>query len=188
MKNLDDYSVLTVPGREGAGPDHWLSHWEAAMPAFTRVQQASWVAPVYAEWAAALSARVAEARQPVLLLAHSLGTSLVMRWAFEHPDLARRVAGAFLAAPSDRDAMQGRADVPVQGFGPMLLAPLPFASLVLGSRNDPFVSLARAQQFAAAWGSSFVDAGEHGHLSSAAQLGCWPAGLIALGQFLASLP
>jgi predicted alpha/beta hydrolase family esterase len=187
MKNLDDYAVLVQPGRDGAGPDHWLSHWEAALPAFVRVEQTNWRQPVYADWAVTLSACVAEAAKPVLLIAHSLGTSLVMRWAYEHPELAKRVVGAFLAAPSDRDAMDGRPDVPVNGFGPMLLAPLPFASMVLASRNDPFVSLERAQQFAAAWGSSFVDVGANGHLASAAKLGAWPTGLIALGQFIESI-
>ena len=41
--------------------------------------------------------------------------------------------------------------------------------------------------FADAWGATFVDAGSHGHLGSAAQLGVWPFGLVAFGQFIASL-
>jgi predicted alpha/beta hydrolase family esterase len=187
MNKLHHYSVLTLPGREGAGPDHWLSHWEAAFPALVRVEQANWQQPVYADWAATLEAHVAQASKPVLLIAHSLGTSLTMRWASEQPELAARIAGAFLAAPSDRDVMEGMADNPVEGFGPMLLQNLPFPSIVLTSQNDPLVRFERAQVFAKAWGSALVDVGAHGHLGSASRLGAWPAGLAVLEQFLATL-
>ena len=40
---------------------------------------------------------------------------------------------------------------------------------------------------AAAWGSTLIDAGNLGHMGSAAQLGVWPFGLLCFGQFLASL-
>lgn len=70
----------------------------------------------------------------------------------------------------------------------MILTTLPFPSMVVASRNDELVTFARAEVFAAAWGSTLVDAGSNGHLGSAAKLGAWPFGLIALGQFLATLP
>jgi len=38
------------------------------------------------------------------------------------------------------------------------------------------VSFARATQFAQAWGSSLVDAGDAGHLNTVAGYGPWPAG------------
>jgi predicted alpha/beta hydrolase family esterase len=187
MKKLDHYSVLILPGRDGSGPEHWLTLWEKAFPAFVRVEQANWTEPVYAEWAAKLTEYVTNAPKPVLLVAHSLGTSLVMRWASNQPELATRVVGAFLAAPSDRDVMEGKADNPVQGFGPMLLNNLPFPSIVLASQNDPLVSFARAEIFARAWGADFVDAGANGHLASVANLGMWPVGMMALGQFIETI-
>ena len=184
MKNLDDFSVLVLPGRDGSGAEHWQTLWEHAFPTFDRVEQLNWIQPVYADWATNLSEAVNRAPKPALLIGHSLGTSLTMRWAFDNPELAKRVAGAFLAAPSDRDVMEGKPDNPVRGFGPMILERLPFPSVVLASRNDPLVTFARAQAFATAWGAHFVDAGANGHLGSAANLGIWPLGLLALGQFL----
>jgi predicted alpha/beta hydrolase family esterase len=79
-------------------------------------------------------------------------------------------------------------DSSAQCFGPMLLEPLPFPTMVLASRNDEMVSIERARVLASAWGSHFVDIGALGHIGSAAKLGLWPQGLVWLGQFIASLP
>jgi uncharacterized protein len=49
------------------------------------------------------------------------------------------------------------------------------------------VSFGRAQAFASAWGSTLIDAGNLGHMGSAAKLGVWPARLAWFGQFVASL-
>jgi predicted alpha/beta hydrolase family esterase len=51
--------------------------------------------------------------KPVLLIAHSLGTSLVMRWA--HAAKTEAVTGAFLVAPSDRDRFENDPDSPTRG-------------------------------------------------------------------------
>lgn len=110
-----------------------------------------------------------------------------MRWASDRPDLACKVAGAFLVAPSDRDVLDGTSDNPIKGFGPMLLKPLPFKAIVVVSRNDHLVTFERAIAFANAWKATLVDARFNGHLGSAAQLGIWPSGLVKLGQFLQSL-
>ena len=69
----------------------------------------------------------------------------------------------------------------------MILQRLPFASAVVASRDDDRVSFERAEVFAKAWGATLIDAGSHGHLGSAAQLGVWPFGLVWFGQFLASI-
>ncbi|MDI1246867.1 MAG: alpha/beta hydrolase [Rhodoferax sp.] len=187
MKFFSDYRVLVLPGRDGSGDDHWQTLWERLFPEFVRVQQRDWVRPVYSEWGLALTDAVTVAEKPVLLIAHSAGTSLTMRWAADRPDLARKVVGAFLVAPSDRDVLEGSPDNPIQGFGPMILKPLPFRSVVIASQNDPLVSFDRAKLFAQAWQSTLVDAGMQGHLGSAAKLGVWPQGLVTLGQFIATL-
>jgi predicted alpha/beta hydrolase family esterase len=185
VRELKDFSVLILPGLGGSGPDHWHTAWERAFPDFARVEQRDWDAPDYAEWAPRLTAAVKQAPRPVLLVAHSLGTSLAMRWSFDHPAAAAKVAGAFLVAPTDRD----RTDrvPPSRGFGPMILKRLPFPSMVVASRDDDRVSFGRARQFAGAWGSTFIDASNLGHMGSAQKLGVWPAGLVWLGAFLASL-
>ena len=54
----------------------------------------------------------------------------------------------------------------------MALQRLPFASVLVGSRNDPYCSAERARQLADAWGSRWVDADS--------ALGDWPEGLALL--------
>ena len=187
MKKLDELTILILPGLGGAGPDHWQSAWGQAFPATRRVEQANWEAPVYADWAAQLSEAVTRAPLPVVLIAHSLGTSLTMRWSFEQRQLAKKVAGAFLVAPTDRDRFDASPASPVRGWGPMILERLPFPSMVIASRNDDRVSFDRAEVFARAWGAPLVDAGNLGHIGSAAKLGLWPFGLFYFGQFVGSL-
>ncbi len=187
MRDISDFTILVLPGVNGSGSGHFQTAWEEAFPEFQRVEQADWDYPVYAEWSARLTASVAQSVRPVVLLAHSLGTSLVMRWSLEQPALAEKVAGAFLVAPTDRDRFDGVPDSPVRGFGPMILKRLPIRSVVVASRNDDRVTFERATEFARAWGATLVDAGYQGHMGSAAQLGIWPRGLLWFGQFLASL-
>ena len=188
MATHKDYSVLIHPGLNGSGPDHWHTHWEQAFPEFTRVEQADWDHPVYETWAATLTEYVNRAAKPVVLVPHSAGTTLVVKWTFEQPEAAKKVAGVFFVAPTDRDRVLPPGTVsPLQGFGGMILKRLPPPSAVVASRNDERVSFERAQQFAEAWGSQFFDAGTNGHLGSDAKLGVWPEGLVLFGQFLATL-
>lgn len=187
MRNLDDFDVLILPGIGGSGPEHWQTHWEAAFPQFRRVQQSSWDLPVYADWARSLSAAIEQCKKPAVLVAHSLGTCLTVRWAAEHPELASRVAGAFLVATTDIGRFEGKGGTPALGFAPTLMQALPFHSMVIASHNDERVEFARSAEFAQAWGSTLVDAGEMGHIGSAAKLGVWPWGLVQFGRFIASL-
>lgn len=185
MRTLGEYSVLIQPGLGGAGEDHWQRHWERVFPEFTRVEQKDWNSPVYDDWAVRLTEHVNRAPRPVVLVAHSAGTSLVMKWSFEHAEAAKKVAGAFLVAPTDRDRWNNPNGP--RGFGGMILKRLPFPSAVVASRDDDRVTFDRAQHFAGAWGSLLFDAGRNGHLGSVAKLGLWPQGLVFFGQFLASL-
>jgi predicted alpha/beta hydrolase family esterase len=106
MRDIAEFDILVLPGLYNSGPDHWQSHWEAAFPNMQRVQQDDWDRPVYAEWARRLSEEVDRSTKPVLLIAHSLGTSLVMRWA--HAAKIQAVAGAFLDATAE--GSRARAD------------------------------------------------------------------------------
>lgn len=184
MRDIRDFDVLTLPGWDDSGPDHWQTHWERAFPHMRRVRQDDWRDAVFARWSQRLSETVLRCRKPVLLVAHSLGTALVMRWAEDAG--SANVAGAFLVAPTDQDLLD-ESEHGIKGFGPMLTDPLPFPSMVLASQNDEFVTLERARLFAESWESSFVNLGALGHVGSAARLGIWPQGLVWLGQFVASL-
>lgn len=84
------------------------------------------------------------------------------------------VVGAHLVAPADVDRSGWPAAV--AGFRPVPMARSGLESTVVVSRDDPWVTAARARQFAEAWGSRLVDAGAIGHLDSNSQLGAWPEG------------
>jgi predicted alpha/beta hydrolase family esterase len=182
---LHRFDFLLLPCRDNAGPDHWQSHWQAALPHMTRVEQDEWVSPEYAPWAARLDDYVARAWRPIVLIAHSLGTSLIMHWALTAD--TSRIAGAFMVAPSDRGPADIWPDAAKSGFAPMVLRPLPFPAMVLASQNDPYVAFDRAKLFAAAWRATLVDMGQSGHMGNAAGLGLWPEGLVHFGVFLGAL-
>jgi predicted alpha/beta hydrolase family esterase len=176
-----DHDVLTLAGLWNSGPQHWQTHWERRHPSWLRVAQRDWQTPAMSEWVAALDAAIGRCRRPPVLAAHSLGCSLVTRWAASGSP--HQIAGAFLVGPSDVDA-PSYPDC-TSGFQPMLLDPLPFPSLVVASSDDPYVSLARARQFAGAWGSELQLIDAAGHINGDAGYGPWPEGESMLLAFCA---
>jgi predicted alpha/beta hydrolase family esterase len=95
-----------------------------------------------------------------------------------------KVVGALLVAPADPEA----ASFPTGpiGFAPMPMRNIPFPTIVVASRNDPFVAYDRAAAFAAAWGSRLYDAGMSGHINTASGHGMWPEGYALLEALLTS--
>ncbi len=164
--------VLIVPGWTNSGPEHWQSLWERADPRrVRRVEQRDWDAPDPDDWVRALDAAIATEREPVVLVAHSLGCIAVAHWAASYD---RPVAGALLVAPADVE----RADAPepIRCFAPIPLRRLPFRSIVVASSNDEYLSMGRAGHFARCWGSELVPVGAAGHINTAAGYGLWPQG------------
>ncbi|MCE3264359.1 MAG: alpha/beta hydrolase [Pseudoduganella sp.] len=169
-------TVITLAGLWNSGPQHWQTHWEKKH-GWRRAPHRDWETPDRVEWVRELDAAIAACEQPPVLAAHSLACTLVTWWAAEHArDAAgaQRIAGAFLVAPSDVDAPSY--PTCTTGFQPMQLAPLPFPSIVVASENDPYVSAARARQFAHAWGSELHFIGAAGHINGDAGYGPWPQG------------
>lgn len=174
-------TVLVLPGLGGSPPGHWQSLWQARHPEYRRVEQARWDAPRRAAWVVRLEAAVrAAAPELVVLVAHSLACPLVAHWA-RHGSVDR-VAAALLVAPADVE----RPDAPeaIRGFAPLPQERLPFRSWVVASRSDPHVTFERAQAFAAAWGSRFLDVGEAGHVNVTSGHGAWPEGHALLDEIL----
>jgi uncharacterized protein len=169
---VSDPEVLILPGLYDSDEQHWQSLWERKHPGMRRVSQADWEAPRYSDWVAALDRAIAGTTDP-LLVAHSAACALVAHWWAS--TRRKAIRGALLVAPADPEA----SSFPVgpTGFAPMPRERLPFKSIVVASRNDPYVSFERARDFAVAWGSRLVDAGQAGHISSNSGLGDWPAGL-----------
>lgn len=176
--------LLFLPGFGGIGEDHWQFKWSLSHSNSHVLQQSDWDRPVYRDWAFELSLYLRTwPRNNVVLVAHSLGTSLVMRWAAHNKDLCGKIRAAFLVAPTDRDIFD-KSKVYPAGFDPMIFEKFPFPSIVLASTNDEKVSLERAMCFAEAWGSEFVNVGDLGHMGSLARLGAWPVGEKILTNFL----
>lgn len=178
-----DTDIIFVPGYTNSGPDHWQSRWQRKLSTARRVEQAEWSKPERGAWTAALADAVNAATRPVVLIAHSLGVATVVQAlaGFEKP-----VAGAFLVAPPDvaNPSIRPRH---LMTFGPYPREPLPFPSLIVASRNDPFCAFAVAEDIAGAWGSLFVDAGEAGHINAESGHGPWPEGSLTFARFMSRL-
>lgn len=171
---IPNATVLTVPGLNGSGPGHWQSAWEADGLA-TRVELGEWSAPNRNLWVNRLNLAIHRAGQPVVLVAHSLGCLAVAWWAhYERPKWCDPVVGALLVAPPEVDL--AAADSRLYAFAPTPLGPLPFPSLLVASRDDPYADAARLQRIAQFWGSEFHDAGEAGHINADSGLGGWEEG------------
>jgi predicted alpha/beta hydrolase family esterase len=115
-----------------------------------------------------------------MLVAHSLACLLVAHWAHRSALVPK---GAFLVAVPDPQ----RASFPatVLGFVPVPMAPFAFRSLVVASANDSFGSPAHANHCAIAWGSTFIDIGQAGHINADSGHGEWTEGHALLQQFMA---
>ncbi|MBY0421079.1 MAG: alpha/beta hydrolase [Parvularculaceae bacterium] len=189
----EDVDFVIVPGWTDSGPDHWQTRWETRLKTARRAPIPDYDKPERDAWVRAIVASANAASRPVFCVAHSLGCIAVAHAA---DALKGRVVGAMLVAAPDLgapevvDAFLAEAGEGVErprGFDPTPLAALPFPSLLVASRNDPFCAFSRAEALADAWGSTLVDAGEAGHIHTAAGYGPWPEGAMRLGAFLKSL-
>jgi hypothetical protein len=168
----EDTPLLFIPGLHGSGPGHWQGHWERALPSAERIEQANWDRPGLGEWMANLVERI-RGRSGVVLVAHSLGCALVAHLAALTG--GRGVAGALLVAPADVDG-ETPAGRLLTAFAPMPRQRLGFPSLVVASRDDPFMTITRAEAFAGLWGSAFADIGKAGHINVDSGHGPWEEG------------
>lgn len=163
--------VLLVPGIFNSGPGHWQSLWEIAHPGVTRVQQRDWDHPVCDEWVQVLDRAVANAAQPPIVVAHSLGCLVAAQWCHRS---RRQVRGVLLVAvpdpagPNFPPEAQGFASVPDDLGGR-------HATLV-SSESDPFSSPGYTRQRVVAWGTEHIALGALGHLNADSGLGAWPEG------------
>jgi predicted alpha/beta hydrolase family esterase len=171
--------VLILPGWQGSGPEHWQSRWEV-LYGDQRVEQHDWMRPLRGDWISRLEDVVLAQPGPVLLAAHSLGCVLVAAWA-AHSQNTHRVRAALLVAPGDVEQVDELRSC-LHSWSPLPQQALPFPTLLLGSQNDPYCRLDRAQTFARQWGSEFIDYGARGHINAQSGLGDWPEGRALLAR------
>jgi predicted alpha/beta hydrolase family esterase len=176
--------ILTLPGYLGSDEGHWQLIWEQQLENIERVEQDNWEFPQLTEWLATLDAHIQKTDEPIVLVSHSLGCSLLNHWASSFQ--SEKVIGALLVAPADIESDRHTPDV-LRNFAPMPKQTLPFPSIVVSSDNDPYVSIQRAEYFAECWGSRFINYGSHGHLNAESDLGDWPFGQDLVKNLVKSL-
>lgn len=174
-----DCDILIIPGWGGSGPGHWQSRWQNRLSTARRVEQRDWQHPDRDAWVSAIGLAVGAARRPVVAVAHSLGVAALVHAA---PYVGRRIRAAFMVALPDVE----RDDMPaaLASFRGLPVDPLPFPSMLVASRDDPYCSFERADEFAAAWGSDFLDAGFSAHINAESGHGPWPEGLTRFATLL----
>ena len=173
-------NVLLLPGWENSGPLHWQSLWEQRH-GYSRVEQHEWMTPLRGDWVARLEEVVLSRDEPAVLVTHSLGCILTAAWA-AHSNNTHRVKAALLVAPGDVERPEIRERL--ASWSPIELRALPFPSVLLGSRNDPFCEFERARLFGHAWGSQFMDYGSCGHINAESGLASWPEGHVLLQDLM----
>lgn len=175
-------SFVTLPGIGNSGGSHWQSHWEAADARFQRFAPTSWDEPVLRDWISALERTILAAAPPIVLVPHSLACLMV---AYAAEAIAGKVAGAFLVAVPDPSEAKFPKQATTFRDPPEIM--LPFRSLMIASRNDPYGTSDYARARASQWGCSVIDVGELGHINGASGLGDWTQGRDLLTAFCAGL-
>lgn len=185
LEGLTNKLILTIPGLDGSGPDHWQSLWEDRLLNCERVAMDDWVFPRKDQWIDKLDHSIRSASGPVVLVAHSLGCTAVawwaqLRWSI---DLREKLIGALLVAPPNLQ----RPDAPdrIRNFGPTPSELLPFRSILVASRDDPYARFDSLKRMAYFWGSQLVDVGEAGHINAQSGLGSWDEGLSLVSSLVA---
>jgi uncharacterized protein len=166
-------TTLILPGLNGSGPAHWQRWWLGQDRDARLVEQHDWERPELGAWLNT-AALALEAWPGAILVAHSLACALVAHLADTRPDLS--IGGALLVAPADVDDRL-RTPIEAESFAPLPLERLPFPAIVVGSSNDPYVSIGRAMLFAYSWGARFVHLRDSGHINAESGFGPWTDGL-----------
>lgn len=176
--DLSGFDYIIQPGWNNSPDDHWQSHWQRRLGA-RRVQNHEWQQPQLADWLAALDDAVAAARQPVIVIAHSLGCATVAHYAARH---GHRLAGALLVAPADVE--RASAPAALQPFAPLPALALPFPARVVASDSDPFSLPLRSARMAALWQSPLSWLQGAGHINVASGHQQWNEGFAELAALL----
>ncbi len=166
--------ILLVPGIGGSSPSHWQSIWQAAQPDscfWPGLSRRDLDQPRLDRWLSAIDAAVGDAHANTIVVGHSLGCLAVAHWASSGK---RRVRGALLVSPPDPEG-PAFPDAASE-FAPLPERPLPFATIIVASPTDPYLTLDQARRCAGSWQSELVVAEGGGHLGDDSGLGDWPFG------------
>ncbi len=137
-------------------------------------------APDLNEWVEELDRMMRLIDTPIVFIAHSLGCTTVIHWAYRKHK--RNVVGALLVAPPEFSTKAVK-ELDIGDFEFQTpLSKLPFPSILVASSDDPYITRKYARDLATALGSRFVDIGAKGHINADSNLGDWPEGKALLSQ------
>jgi uncharacterized protein len=173
-------TYVFIAGITNSGPDHWQSRWYRRLENAVWVDHKAWDRPIRDLWVRDLDEAIKPIAGPKLLIAHSLGCTLVAEWALQHADAA--IAGAFLVAPPDVNGSQFPPEV--VGFDTLNYVQLPFKTVVVASEDDPYGSLEHSTAVADRLGARLAAVGRKGHLNTESGLGNWHEGWTLLCDHL----
>lgn len=157
--------LLLVPGLHDSGPLHWQSWLQDLCRHSLRVVQRDWSTPDLERWSSRITSTLERAGPgPWIAAAHSFGClALVHHLAAQAGSPLR---GVLLVAPADPDRFGLAAQLPHQH--------LPVPSLLVGSQNDPWMSVSQAHRWAQRWGSHWQNLGHAGHINTESGFGPLP--------------
>jgi predicted alpha/beta hydrolase family esterase len=169
-------TILIVPGLRDHVEDHWQTILARKLPNVRVVPPLEHDKLDCAARIEALDRALASIAGPVLLVSHSAGVMITVRWAQHH---RREIKGALLAAPPDfesqlPDGYPTMDALRQHGWLPTPRTRLSFPSIVAASTNDPLARIEVVTHLANAWGSRLVNVGAVGHLNPASGFGEWP--------------
>lgn len=177
--------LLTVPGIDNSGPEHWQTLWEHDLEDCHRAELGMWHRPHRNSWVTKLNAAIVAARRPVVLVAHSLGCHAVAWWNALESKPSGRVVGALLVAPPNIEGSP--LDSRLSAFAPLVRDRLRFPSILVASEDDPYAAFGQSRKMARLWGSRFVNGGWLGHINVDSHIGDWPFGRYLVQQILFEL-
>ena len=168
-------TYLILPGLGDSGPDHWQSYWLNKFPNSIKLVQDNWDEPKLEDWLDRLNETLAGIQTPVILIAHSLAVSLVLHWDKRFGNAPNNIVGALLVSPTDVES-EVHAPQEIFNFAPMPVHEISFPTIVVASKDDPFVDIERAVYFSNKWGAELVNIGKKGHINSESKLTHWKEG------------
>jgi predicted alpha/beta hydrolase family esterase len=178
-------TILIIPGYGDSSPTHWQGLWLEAFPNAVKVSQTDWTHINSSEWIQTLDLAIQSAKQPIVLVGHSLGCSTILFWvnSQESKKSIHKIRGALLVAPPNPQSDTYRS-LSIQGFDPLPLHTLPFPSILVVSSNDPFLSPEKGRYYADRLGSEFVNIGKRSHIGEDSGLGEWKEGKALLHKLM----
>ena len=172
--------VLTIPGINNSGPDHWQTLWEAKHDHIERIQQADWDFPHCEDWVKNIESAVQKSGADTILVAHSLGTLALAQWIGQTKLPIK--AALFVSIPDPQGINFPKE---AQGFDSIPNLHLSFPSIIVMSTDDPYGNVDKTKALAQAWGSELVVIENCGHINASSNLGEWQEGLELLRRLQA---